>query len=180
METYSPTALADRINALLPQTQCTQCGYEGCAPYAKAIAEEGANINRCPPGGEAGITALSKLLNVPILPLDPECGELKPNQVALIDAAVCIGCAKCLPACPVDAILGASKYMHTIIAPLCTGCGLCIPPCPVDCITLVEDARVPVLPAAAVSLVRFQAHDARYASRAAAREAELAEREAGL
>lgn len=117
---------------------------------------------------------------MPILQLDPECGELKPNQVALIDEAVCIGCAKCLPACPVDAILGASKYMHTVIASLCTGCGLCISPCPVDCITLIEDAAVPVLPTAAVSLLRFHAHEARVASRAAAREAELAEREAGL
>ncbi len=173
-------SLTERINSLLPQTQCTQCGYEGCAPYARAIADDGANINRCPPGGEAGITALSQLLNVPALPLDPECGILKPNQVALIDETVCIGCAKCLPACPVDAILGASKYMHTVIAPLCTGCGLCIPPCPVDCITLFEDPRVPVLPAANVSRMRFHAHEARYASRTVARELELAVREAGL
>ena len=144
------------------------------------MAAGSANINRCPPGGEAGISALSKLLNVPVLPLDPECGELKPNQVALIDEAICIGCAKCLPACPVDAILGASKFMHTVIAPLCTGCGLCIAPCPVDCISLIEDARVPVLPAAAVSLQRFHAHEARLALRAATREAELAAREFGL
>lgn len=173
------SSLAERINALLPQTQCTQCGYEGCAPYATAIAEAGANINRCPPGGEAGITVLSTLLGVPILALDPECGEFKPNQVAFINEAVCIGCAKCLPACPVDAILGASKYMHTVIASHCTGCGLCIPPCPVDCITLIEDLQVPVLPAAAKSLVRFHAHEARVAQRAQARDAALAAREAG-
>ena len=125
-------------------------------------------------------TQLSSLLNVPELPLDPECGELAPNKVALIDEAVCIGCAKCLPACPVDAILGASKFMHTVIAPLCTGCGLCIPPCPVDCITLIVDARVPTLPPAANSRTRYEAHQARYAQRAATREAELAARESGL
>lgn len=130
--------LADRINRLLPQTQCTKCGFDGCAPYARAIAEDSAPINRCPPGGEAGISALAQLLNRPILALDPECGMHIPLQLAVIDERYCIGCTLCIQACPVDAILGASKVMHTILSDDCTGCDLCVAPCPVDCIEMID------------------------------------------
>ena len=134
--------LAERINRLLPQTQCTKCGFDGCAPYARAIAEDSAPINRCPPGGDAGIAALAKLLNRPILALDTECGLHVPLQVAVIDEQYCIGCTLCIQACPVDAILGASKAMHTVLPDDCTGCDLCVAPCPVDCIEMVEVAPV--------------------------------------
>ena len=130
--------LAERINRLLPQTQCTKCGFDGCAPYARAIADNQAPINRCPPGGEAGIAALAELLDRPRLPLDADCGSHVPLQVAIIDEEFCIGCTLCIQACPVDAIMGASKVMHTVIPEDCTGCDLCIAPCPVDCITMVE------------------------------------------
>ena len=136
-------SLAARIDALLPQTQCTRCGYPACRPYAEAIARGEAAINRCPPGGEAGIRALAALTGRPPLPLDPACGVESPPSVALIDEDACIGCTKCIQACPVDAIVGASKLMHTIVADLCTGCELCIPPCPVDCIAMVPARGVP-------------------------------------
>ena len=136
-EVPSPTPLADRIDALLPQTQCGQCKYAGCRPYAEAIATGEAEINRCPPGGSAGIAALAKLLNRAPLPLDPEHGVETPRTVAVIDEAVCIGCTKCIQVCPVDAILGAPQVMHSILFDECTGCGLCLVPCPVDCIALV-------------------------------------------
>ena len=129
--------LVDKIDALLPQTQCGQCGYPGCNPYAKAIANEEADINQCPPGGESTIMALADLLNREPKPLNPENGELKPKSVAVIDEQLCIGCTLCIQACPVDAIIGATKQMHTVITPECTGCDLCIPPCPVDCIAMV-------------------------------------------
>lgn len=133
----SESDLVDRIDALLPQTQCTRCGYPACRPYAEAIAAGEAAINRCPPGGDAGIRALAALLARPHLPLDPECGEEAPLRLAFIREAECIGCVKCIQACPVDAIVGASKRMHTVIADRCTGCELCLPPCPVDCIEMV-------------------------------------------
>lgn len=128
---------ADLINNLLPQTQCTKCGYQGCLPYAQAIVSEDAAINRCPPGGDSGIAALATLLAKPVIPLDPSCGEHKPLQVAVIDEQYCIGCTLCIQACPVDAIIGANKFMHTVIAQDCTGCDLCVAPCPVDCIEMV-------------------------------------------
>ncbi len=130
--------LADRIDALLPQTQCRQCGYAGCRPYAEAIAAGRAGINRCPPGGEDTVRELSRLTGMPFEPLDPACGATMPPAVAIIDEEACIGCTLCLQACPVDAIVGAAKLMHTVIAAECTGCKLCIPPCPVDCITMIE------------------------------------------
>ena len=130
--------LVDQIDALLPQTQCTQCGYEGCRPYAQAIAEQGEAINRCPPGGLIGIEKLGQLLGRDVIPLDPECGAPGPLMLAKIDEAHCIGCTLCIQACPVDAIVGANKQMHTVVPDLCTGCKLCLPPCPVDCISLVE------------------------------------------
>jgi electron transport complex protein RnfB len=129
--------LADRIDALLPQTQCGQCNYPGCRPYAEAIARGEADINLCPPGGEDGVKALADLLGVEPKPLDAEQGPVKPKALAVIDEQRCIGCTLCIQACPVDAILGAAKFMHTVIASECTGCELCLPPCPVDCIDMV-------------------------------------------
>ena len=128
--------IADQIDNILPQTQCGQCGYPGCRPYAEAIANGEAEINQCPPGGEAGIQALAALLDREVIPLNAENGEVKPKAVAVIDESTCIGCTLCIQACPVDAILGAAKQMHTVIADECTGCELCLPPCPVDCITM--------------------------------------------
>ena len=133
--------LVDKIDAVLPQTQCGQCGYPGCRPYAEAIAADQADINQCPPGGEAGVKGLADLLGREPKPLNPENGEVKPPRVALIREAECIGCTKCIQACPVDAIVGAAKLMHTVIIDDCTGCELCIPPCPVDCIDMVEIAE---------------------------------------
>ena len=125
-----------RIDALLPQTQCTRCGYAGCRPYAAAIAAGEAPINQCPPGGRATIEALARLLDREYPPLNPANGVETPPRVAWIDEERCIGCARCLPPCPVDAIVGASKYLHTVIAERCTGCELCLAPCPVDCIEM--------------------------------------------
>ena len=129
-----------RIDALLPQTQCRQCGYPGCRPYAEAIAGGRADINQCPPGGDEGVRALAALLGVAYKPVDPRYGATKPPAVAVIDETLCIGCTLCIQACPVDAIVGAAKHMHTVIARDCTGCELCLPPCPVDCINIVETA----------------------------------------
>ncbi|MBN3727684.1 electron transport complex subunit RsxB, partial [Burkholderia sp. Ac-20379] len=129
--------LADRIEDLLPQTQCTKCGYEGCRPYAEAIANGAAGYNQCPPGGHEGIERLAALLGKPVIPLAVEHGEERPRPLAVIDEQLCIGCTLCMQACPVDAIVGAPKQMHTVIAELCTGCDLCVPPCPVDCIDMI-------------------------------------------
>ncbi len=130
--------LIEQIDKLLPQTQCGQCGYPGCKPYATAIAGGDADINRCPPGGHQTISALADLLGVEAKPLDAEHGvEAEQKTVAYIDEEICIGCTKCIQACPVDAILGAAKQMHTVIASECTGCDLCVDPCPVDCIYMI-------------------------------------------
>ncbi|SAK94627.1 electron transport complex subunit RsxB [Caballeronia ptereochthonis] len=129
--------LAERIEDLLPQTQCTKCGYPACRPYADAIAAGEANYNQCPPGGAEGIARLAALLGKPVIPLDTTHGVERARPVAVIDENVCIGCTLCMQACPVDAIVGAPKQMHTVIAGLCTGCDLCVPPCPVDCIAMV-------------------------------------------
>jgi len=131
-------AAIDRIERILPQTQCAQCGFPGCRPYAAALLAGTAELNQCPPGGEATIQALSQLLDRRVEPLDPRFGKHRPSAVAIIDEEACIGCALCLQACPVDAILGAPQFMHTVIRTECTGCELCIAPCPVDCIALVE------------------------------------------
>ena len=134
-------SLVQQIDALLPQTQCGKCGYGGCEPYAKAIAAGEADINQCPPGGETGIHRLAALLNREFKPLNPRFGVEKPLEIAVIDEQTCIGCTLCIEACPVDAIIGASKQMHTVITAYCTGCELCIPPCPVDCISMIPAAH---------------------------------------
>ncbi len=136
-------SVTDQINAILPQTQCGQCSYKGCKPYAEAIASGQADINQCPPGGDEGILALANLLGLAPKPLNPAFGEHKPDQVAFIVEEDCIGCVKCIAACPVDAIIGAAKLMHTVIAAECTGCELCLAPCPVDCIVLQPVSLMP-------------------------------------
>lgn len=128
--------LADRIEDVLPQTQCTKCGYPACRPYAEAIANGSASYNQCPPGGAEGVARIASLLGKPVIPLNPENGVERERPVAVIDESACIGCTLCIQACPVDAIIGAAKQMHTVIASLCTGCDLCVPPCPVDCIDM--------------------------------------------
>ena len=135
-----PESLEQRIDALdawLPQTQCAACGYPGCRDYARALARGQTGPNRCPPGGAATLGALARLLGVPETPLDPECGPPRARRLARIDESLCIGCTKCIQACPVDAIFGAARLMHTVIAAECTGCELCLPPCPMDCIRLI-------------------------------------------
>ncbi|MEO5962462.1 MAG: Rnf electron transport complex subunit RnfB [Thermomonas sp.] len=129
--------LVERLDRILPQTQCGQCGYDGCRPYAEAMAAGDAGIDHCPPGGDAGARALALVLGVPAEPYDRNRGEQPPPLVAKIVEADCIGCTKCIQACPVDAIIGASKHMHVVIEPLCTGCALCVAPCPVDCIVML-------------------------------------------
>ncbi len=133
--------MVEQIDAILPQTQCGQCGFPGCKPYAEAMATGKADINQCPPGGEEGIRKLAALLGVEFKPLNAEHGEPKPRSLAVIDENTCIGCTLCIQACPVDAILGAAKQMHTVIAGECTGCELCVAPCPVDCISMVPIAE---------------------------------------
>lgn len=132
--------LLDQVNSLLPQTQCAQCSYPGCKPYAQAMID-GEAINRCPPGGETTIKALANLLDREIMPLNPETGEHRPTRVAKIIEDQCIGCTLCIQACPVDAIMGGPRQMHTVISDLCTGCDLCLPPCPVDCIEMLPVAQ---------------------------------------
>jgi electron transport complex protein RnfB len=131
-------SLTERINALLPQTQCTRCGYPDCKSYAEAISTDEAAINRCPPGGDEGVRRLAALTGQPVLALDAEHGHEGPRHMAVIDEAWCIGCTLCLPVCPTDAIFGSNKLMHSVIEKHCTGCELCIPVCPVDCISLVN------------------------------------------
>jgi electron transport complex protein RnfB len=131
------SGIAERIDALLPQTQCTKCGYPACRLYAEAIARGEAEINQCPPGGDAGVRKLAALLDRKYEPLNPRNGLEQPRRVAFVDEARCIGCTLCIKACPVDAIIGAPKLMHTVVTELCSGCDLCLAPCPVDCIEMV-------------------------------------------
>jgi len=170
------TPLASRIDALLPQTQCTRCGYPTCRAYADAIARGDSDINHCPPGGIEGVAALAQLLGRVAMPLDPANGSEGPPLVAVVDEAICIGCTKCIQACPVDAIVGAAKRMHTVIAAECTGCELCLPPCPVDCIALVPIADAPlarerVMQRATRARTRFDARNLRLARSRVEREA---------
>ena len=166
-------ALAESIDAVLPQTQCRQCGFPGCRPYAEAVARGRVDINRCPPGGEHAIREMARLTGGSMKPLDPACGVSAPPAVAEIDEATCIGCTLCIQACPVDAIVGAPKLMHTVIAVECTGCGLCIPPCPVDCISMVETGKSA---SPDERSRRALHHRERYAARMARLEREHAER----
>jgi electron transport complex protein RnfB len=176
-----PRALADQIDAVLPQTQCEQCGYHGCRPYAEAIARGEAEINLCPPGGTAGIEKLAALLQRPVLPLDPAHGMEKPRMLARIVEADCIGCTKCIQACPVDAIVGAAKLMHTVLADDCTGCELCVPACPVDCIVLEPMSPTQIDTAHAdAARAHFQRREARLQHQRDEREAELAARKAAV
>ncbi len=171
------------IDALLPQTQCTRCGYPTCRDYAEAMARGDANINQCPPGGTETIVALAALTGRALTPLNKDNGLEHAPKVAFIDEERCIGCTKCLPPCPVDAILGARQRMHTVIAEVCTGCELCVAPCPVDCIVMVPLLASPLpsltLPPAETSRARFGAHNARVARRAAEKAAVLAEKKRG-
>jgi electron transport complex protein RnfB len=169
-------ALADEIDALLPQTQCTRCGYDGCRPYSEAIAGGLAQINQCPPGGSATIAVLASLLHREALPLNPENGIEGAALVAIIDEDRCIGCVKCLPPCPVDAIVGARRQTHTVIADLCTGCELCVAPCPVDCITMGARTAESRDPTPELNRARYYAHTARLAQRAEAQAALLSAR----
>ena len=172
-----------RIDALLPQTQCTKCGFSGCRPYAEAIAAGNADIDRCPPGGAAGIAELAALLGCTRKPLNPIFGTEQPRAAALIDENWCIGCTLCIQACPVDAIVGAAKRMHTVLLEHCTGCELCLPPCPVDCIQMValeelavRGARIPdTVPEqrAAQARARYQLHQTRVQREREQREARL-------
>ncbi len=168
-------ALADRIDAVLPQTQCTKCGFSGCRPYAEAIAAGTAGINQCPPGGAIGIDRLAAVTGRPPLPLNPSHGVERPLHVAIIDESLCIGCTLCIQACPVDAIVGAARVMHTVVAEWCNGCDLCVAPCPMDCI-----AMVPVLPVRAWNDDDARWSRARYEARGKRLAVERAEREQSL
>lgn len=176
------SSLADRIDALLPQTQCEQCGFHGCRPYAEAIARGEAQINQCPPGGAAGIRKLAELLGCEPLPLNPDNGVEKPRMLARIVEVDCIGCTKCIQVCPVDAIVGGAKLMHSVIEDDCTGCELCVPACPVDCIALepmpLEQVDDPAC--ADRGRAHFQRREARLARERARHDAELAARKAQL
>jgi Na+-translocating ferredoxin:NAD+ oxidoreductase subunit B len=172
------STLAERIDALLPQTQCEQCGYHGCRPYAEAIANGEADINQCPPGGSAGIAKLAELLGRAPIPLNPDNGIEKSRTLARIVEADCIGCTKCIQVCPVDAIVGANKWMHTVIADDCTGCERCVPACPVDCIVLepMPPTQADDPAHADAARMHFERREARLARQHAQREAELAAR----
>lgn len=188
-----PASLSEAVNAidaLLPQTQCTRCGYADCRAYAQAIAEGLAAINRCPPGGKVGMERLAALTGQLEQPLDPSCGQEGPRLLAVIDEAWCIGCTLCIKACPVDCIVGANKRMHTVLDEDCTGCELCVPACPVDCISLVPvtgercgwQAWTPAQAQQAQAQYRSRdarrtrqqaAHDSRLAAKTAAKLADL-------
>jgi len=162
----APLSVAERIDALLPQTQCTRCGYPDCRSYADAVASGAAALNQCPPGGAEGVRRIAQLLGRPELPLNPEFGDEGPRRVVYIEEATCIGCTLCIQACPVDAIMGAPKRMHAVIEADCTGCELCLPVCPMDCIAL-EDASAGATGWAAWSPAQADAARARHAGRQA-------------
>lgn len=174
--------LADRIDDLLPQTQCTRCGYAGCRPYAEAVAAGAADINRCPPGGEATLVALAQLTAREAAPLDLSRGMPGPLRVARIDESACIGCTLCIKACPVDAIIGAPKRMHGVLTALCSGCDLCVAPCPVDCIAMVPAGREWTRADADAARARYAARSLRLATaaRPSTRGAETRKRDAAV
>jgi len=161
---YLTAVTVDAIDALLPQTQCRRCRYDSCRAYAEAIAGGNAPINRCPPGGDATVATLADLLGRPALAIDPSCGPTTPLAIARIDEATCIGCTLCIQACPTDAIVGAAKLMHTVIANRCTGCELCLPPCPVDCIAMLPAERSWSTADAERARQRFSLRNARLAT----------------
>src|SRR5256885_12315297 len=165
---------ADAIDASLPQTQCRRCRYDSCRAYAEAVAAGQAPINRCPPGGDATVAALADLLGIPALAIDPGCGVTTPLAIARVDEATCIGCTLCIQACPTDAIVGAAKLMHTVIAERCTGCALCLPPCPVDCIAMLPAERPWSTADADRARQHFSARNARLATAPRKREQETA------
>jgi electron transport complex protein RnfB len=179
MNTDTAPDLVARIDALLPQTQCTRCGYSGCRPYADAVAKGGAEINQCPPGGRATISALAALLGRPVLPLNPVHGVERPPLIAWIDESRCIGCARCLDPCPVDAIVGAAKHMHTVLPEACTGCELCLPPCPVDCIEM-RPGPEPAAGQSTLNRRRFDAHSRRLSNRRLERQRQLDAKKAAV
>ncbi|MDB5805570.1 MAG: rnfB [Betaproteobacteria bacterium] len=172
----TPSTLADRIDALLPQTQCTRCGYDGCKPYAQAVAVGAADINQCPPGGAAGVVKLAQLLGRAPKPLNPANGIEQPLTIAVIDESLCIGCTLCIQACPVDAIVGAAKLMHSVLPDWCTGCDLCVAPCPVDCISMqtVAPPRDWTQADADLARSRYHARNERLAAEKHEREQKLA------
>lgn len=174
--------LVDRIDDLLPQTQCTRCGYAGCRPYAEAIVAGAADINRCPPGGESMLAALARMVHRDPPALDTTRGLPGPLRVARIDAKACIGCTLCIKACPVDAIIGAPKRLHDVLSSLCSGCDLCVDPCPVDCITMVDARREWTYADASAARTRYEARARRLGreARVAARGAEARKREAAV
>ena len=174
--------LADRIDDLLPQTQCARCGYAGCRPYAEAVAAGAADINRCPPGGEATLVALAQLTTREAAPLDLSRGMPGPLRVARIDESACIGCTLCIKACPVDAIIGAPKRMHGVLTALCSGCDLCVAPCPVDCIAMVPAGREWPRADADPARARYAARSLRLATaaRPSTRGAETRKRDAAV
>jgi electron transport complex protein RnfB len=176
------TDIADRIDARLPQTQCTRCGYPGCRPYAEAIATGEADINRCPPGGESALAAIASLLDRDAPPLDASRGAPGPLLVARIEEELCIGCTLCISACPVDAIIGAQKRMHAVLSSLCSGCELCVAPCPVDCITMVPAGRAWEKGDADAARIRHARRQSRLAAatEATARVAERRRRQAAV
>ena len=161
--TNPSSGLAVRLDSILPQTQCRRCGYDGCRPYAEAIVG-GAAINRCPPGGDELIATIALITGRPPIGLDRTCGEPGRLTIARIDEASCIGCTLCIDACPVDAIVGAAKRMHTVLSALCTGCALCVPPCPVDCIATLPAGRVWSTQDASAARDRYVARNRRHAS----------------
>jgi len=172
------STLAQRIDALLPQTQCTRCGYSGCMPYADAVAVGAADVNQCPPGGAAGVVKLAALLGRDPKPLNPANGLEQPMALAVIDESLCIGCTLCIQACPVDAIVGAAKLMHSVLPDWCTGCDLCVAPCPVDCISMqpVAPPRAWTPADADLARSRYYARNERLAAEKHEREQKLAAR----
>ena len=165
---------ANAIDALLPQTQCRRCRYDSCRAYAEAVAASDAPINRCPPGGDATVAALADLLGSPVLAIDQSCGVTTPLAIARIHEPTCIGCTLCIQACPTDAIVGAAKLMHTVIAGRCTGCELCLPPCPVNCIAMLPAPRLRSTADAERARQHFSARNARVATGLRKREQETA------